>query len=127
MSNSQDFFNNAYTTLGKAAGTRITGPASGLYFTWDEQKGTTDMAPAFPVSGNEPVSGATLHQLTPSRAYQVVYNGGYSGSMQAHEALGKYIAQKGEQQQLVIEEYIKGPGEEKDSTKWVTNIIYLVK
>jgi len=121
------FFGEAYAALGKAAGQRITGPASALYYTWDEKTGKTDMAAAFPVSGNEPVADAVMQAVAASKAYQVSYQGGYEGSGKAHEALTRHIAANGEKQQLVIEEYLRGPGEEKDSTKWLTNIIYLVK
>ena len=27
----------------------------------------------------------------------------------------------------VIEEYVTDPGQEQDSTKWLTNVIYLIK
>lgn len=121
------FFTESYKALGAAAGKRISGPASGLYFTWDEKTMTSDMAAAFPVSGNEPVQGATMNKVEPAKGYKIVYTGGYSGSAKAHEAIGKHIAASGQTQTLTIEEYIKGPGEEKDSTQWVTNIIYLVK
>ncbi|HRO41850.1 MAG TPA: hypothetical protein PL009_03395 [Flavipsychrobacter sp.] len=55
-----------------------------------------------------------------------VLNGSYDGMMQAHGAMGKHIATKNVQPKLVIEEYITGPGDEKDPSKWVTNIYYLI-
>ena len=100
---------------------------TGLFYTWDEKTMTTDMAAGFAVSGEGPVAGATMANIPASRGYQIEYTGGYSGSGKAHEAMMKHIAEKGEQRVLAIEEYVKGPGDSKDSSQWVTNIIYLVK
>lgn len=121
------FFDESYQSLGKAAGNRISGPATGLFYTWDEKTKTSDMAAAFPVSGDGPVNGATMANIAPARGYEVIYTGDYSGQQRAHEALVKHLAAKGEKQSLAIEEYVKGPGDTKDSTQWVTNIIYLVQ
>ncbi len=120
------FFSESYSSLGKAAGDRINGPASNIVYKWDEGTHTADMAAAFPVSGGDPVQGASMVNVGPSKSYMVVYIGGYAGSIMAHEALSKYVTSKSMMQTMVIEEYLKGPGEEKDSTKWVTNIYYLV-
>jgi hypothetical protein len=121
------FFDESYSKLGPAAGPRIEGPASCLGYGWDEQNGQADLAAAFPVKGSEPVKGAAMVTVDPSPAYMVEYTGGYSGMGTAHMALGKHVTTAGKQPGLVVEEYIKGPGEEKDSTKWETNIYYLVK
>ncbi len=47
------FFDESYQALGRVAGPRIIGPASCLAYNWDEQNQQADLAPAFPVSGNE--------------------------------------------------------------------------
>ena len=118
------FFDESYQKLGKAAGNRITGHAACLSYGWDENANQADLAPAFPVSGTEPVAGATMVTVPPTPALMTVYTGGYGSLMKAHEALGK---QFGGEPSLVVEEYVKGPGDEQDSTKWVTNIYYLRK
>lgn len=121
------FFMDSYGMLGKEAGARISGPAVGIYYKWDTVNHQADMAAAFPVSGTDPVKGATMMSIAPSKAYMSVHTGGYSASGAVHEAMGKHLADNNKQMSLVIEEYIKGPGEEKDSSKYVTNIWYLVK
>jgi effector-binding domain-containing protein len=121
------FFMDSYPKLGAAIGPNIIGPAAGLFFTWDEKAGTTDMAAAFPVKPDTKAKGISLENVPASKGYQVVYHGGYAGSGAIHQALTEYVIKQGEAQGLVIEEYLKGPGDEKDSTKWLTNIIYLVK
>jgi len=120
------FFGSSYETLGKAAGPNINGLPSAIFYTWDMQKGITDVAPAFPVKPGTAIAGATMQDVPASKAYRIVYTGGYAGSGAAHEALAQHIAKAGEQQTFVIEEYVKTPGEEPDSNKWVTNIIYTV-
>ena len=62
-----------------------------------------------------------------SKVLQLVYNGGYSKIGDAHMALGKYMKDKALTQNVAVEEYITDPMTEKDSTKWQTNIYYLLK
>ena len=121
------FFDESYAALGKAAGSRISGYASNLVYQWDETNGKADMAAAFPVSGEDEVKGATMIKVAPTSAYKIVYTGGYHGSGQAHGALTKHVQEQKKEISMVVEEYVKGPGEERDSTKWVTNILYLTK
>ena len=122
------FFMDSYSLLGKDIGGKITGPGTGLYFSWDTVKKETDMAAVFPVSDTTmAVKGASFFHIPASRAVLAVLKGSYSGMMDAHVAIAKYMAAKGEAHGAVIEEYITGPGTEKDSTKWVTNIYYTIK
>lgn len=114
----------------KSKNAMITGNASGLYFTWDDQKTmTTDMAAAIPVA-TKTAAGNDFQsiEIKPSKALQVDYRGGYFGSGAAHNAMDAYIKKNGLQQvSPVIEEYIVGPAGEPDSNKWITRIIYLIK
>jgi len=112
--------------LGKEAGSRINGNAAGIFYTWDEKNMSGDIAAAFPVSDNKPVNGATIVDVPASKAFMMTYTGPYSGFEKAHAQMGEYLKQKSAQQKLVIEEYASGPFNEKDSTKWETNIYYLV-
>jgi effector-binding domain-containing protein len=120
------FFNESYEVLGKNAGARINGSASALAYKWDEQNKQADIAPAFPVSGGAPVNGATMVTVAPSKAYMVAYTGDYKNLEKVHEAIGKHLASTKEAHSLVIEEYVIGPGEEKDASKWLTNVYYLI-
>lgn len=120
------FFEQSYKALGSNAGKHIVGPASCLAYKWDEKNQSADLAAAFPVSGTDVVKDASMVTVAPSKAYMTVLNGDYKGMEKAHGALSQYVAAKNLQPKLVIEEYIKGPGDEKDPSKWVTNIYYLV-
>jgi hypothetical protein len=55
------------------------------------------------------------------------YKGAPSKSMEVHEAIGKLMGGKGQMQQVVIEENIVSAPQQPDSTKWETNIYYIIK
>jgi len=120
------FFKESYETLAKSAGNRINGKALGFFYKWDEENRQADCAAAFPVKGTEPVENAIMINLPASKAYKIVYKGGYSGSYAAHMALSKEVESKGLKQNLVVEEYIMSPADTKDSNAFVTNIYYLI-
>ncbi|MDI9320476.1 MAG: SRPBCC family protein [Phycisphaerales bacterium] len=122
----QKFSTEAFTLLAAAAGDRMSGTASTFYYTWNDTTHTTDMAPAFPVNGADPVKGALMVTIPQSHVCMIAYKGGYSGLGKAHEILGQYAAQKAKKINVVLEEYISGPANQTDSNKWVTNINYLV-
>ncbi|MDX2195665.1 MAG: SRPBCC family protein [Cytophagales bacterium] len=118
-----------YTAVAKA-GIQLTGAPCGLYFTWDTVAQKTDMAIAMPVApGTKAPKGLEVITLPAAQgSIMVAYMGDYMGSMKAHQGLGMYMAQK--QLQMngpAVEEYVTDPMQEKDTTKWLTNIYYYVK
>ena len=119
---------DSWETLGKGMQSKINGPATGLYFTWDTATKSTDMAAAFPAyDTTKPLPGSTFIHVGAAKAYMAVYKGGYSNMMPAHMAIMKQMDAKGLKHSLVVEEYKVGRHQEPDSTKWVTNIYYLVQ
>lgn len=128
MSDMMKFFADTYGALGKELGSKIAGPAAGIYYTWDTTSKNSDMAAVFPVTDTtKPATGAVILHAGPAKAFMAVQKGGYSNAMIYHGALTKRLAEKGLKQSMVIEEYIAGPGNQPDSNKWVTNIYYLVQ
>ncbi len=120
------FFNENGKTIAKEAGTKISGPMAGLYWTWDTTNHNTDCGVVFPVSDtSKPIKGASFFYVAASKAYMTVLKGPYSGEMAAHNAVMKYETGKGKKHTLVVEDYVVSPDMEKDSTKWITNIYYL--
>lgn len=115
-------------SLGKDLGDKVTGPQSNLYYTWDTATHSTDMVVAFPVTDTTKMpKGLSLIHVGPARAFMAYYKGAPSKSMEAHVAIGKAMAAKGLMQQVVIEENVVTAPQEPDSTKWETNIYYIVK
>ncbi|MCD6011551.1 MAG: hypothetical protein K0Q79_1413 [Flavipsychrobacter sp.] len=122
------FFGESMGLLGAGIGDKIAGPGTGLYYTWDTAKHNSDMVAAFPVSDTtKKVKGSVIIHQEASKALMLEHKGPYGGMMGAHMALGQEVAAKGKTVSLVIEEYIVGMPAEMDSTKFVTNIYYLVK
>lgn len=121
------FFSNSYQMLGQSVGQYIIGNPVALFYTWDEQSGTTNLAAGFPIKAEVAPSKVALEKVAASKGFKITYIGGYYGSGKAHEAMDAHISKSGAQKGLVLEEYVKGPGTEPDSNKWITNIIYLIK
>jgi effector-binding domain-containing protein len=116
-----------YEALGKA-NVKPTGPLCGLYYDWNKKDMTTSMMVCVPVAEGTKVKGLANDVVPAGKAYWTVLNGGYSGMMGAHDALGARIAADNmDHAGAVLEEYVVGQNTEPDSTKWVTNIIYPVK
>lgn len=121
-------FKTTYDALGKAGIT--PGVATGVYFDFNEEAQTTDVMAAVPVPADakDKVKGVTTYETPASKAYQIVYTGDYSNMKAPHTAMAEKMKADGTTVNgTVVEEYVSSPQTEKDSTKWVTNIIYLVK
>ncbi len=122
-------FGSGFAAIGKA-GVAPAGPPSGVYFKWDEETQTADMIAGVPIAmdAKSKLKGMDVYESPASKALMIEYHGGYAGSMAAHEAMDAHMKANGlEMNEIVVEEYVTGPGAEPDSTKWVTNIYYLIK
>ena len=110
------------------SGGQVKGMPSGLFYTWDQEKGMTNMAAAIGVEGNvKAPSGMEVITVAPSKALTIRYLGGYHGIEGAHMAMDAHLKANNIQQvPPVIEEYITDPGSEPDSSKWLTLITYLI-
>lgn len=128
--NMQDFFANSYGQIMGAiepAKIKMDGHPSGLYFTWDEETKTTEMAAAIPVAGNAAVSGGNIQsfKIPAGKAFVIDYYGPYDGIGAAHYAMDDYLKANGIKAGLpVVEEYVTDPGTEPDDSKWLTKIYY---
>jgi effector-binding domain-containing protein len=106
------------------------GAPSSLYFKWDSISKTAVMAVAVPIKGTikTKVKGYETISLPSGKNLHIVYQGSYNKIGGAHYAMNDYMKEKSLiQENPVIEEYISGPGNETDSTKWITNVYYRVK
>ena len=109
------------------ANVSMTGVPTGLYFTWDEQSGTTDMAVGIPVSGSATVPNTEMMTVPAGKALTIDYHGSYDGLQSAHLAIDEFINSTGVQTKMpVIEEYVTDPQAEPDMNKWLTKIYYLL-
>ncbi len=112
------------------AGVQPIGAPSGVYFEWDEKNQEADLLAGIPVPSDAKgkLKGMTFYETPASKAYQIAYYGGYMGVGKAHEAMdARMKTDKVSMNANVVEEYVTDPGAEPDSTKWLTNVIYLIK
>ncbi len=104
-----------------------TGPPSGIFYTYDEQKKQTDCAAVISVPEGQELKGWEKFNIPATdMALHIAYYGGYANMANAHGAMTDYMQEKGLTHNVVIEEYISDPMSEKDSTKWLTNIYYIL-
>lgn len=115
------------TAIG-VSGNEITGYASAIYYKWDEVNGVTKMAVGFPVKEELKIQGYQNLGLREGRYLKAVYNGSYDNSTETYEAMDKYVAENRLiQDGPVLEEYVIGPSEDADPSKWVTHIYFSIK
>lgn len=129
QSNFTGYYGETIATVGKELGNKIAGPAAGLYYSWDTVKHVTDAAVVFPIADTTGIPKTlTIFHINPSNSVMMAFRGGYDGEMAAHAQINEYIAKKNMMRSgLVIEEYTVGKAEEPDTSKWTTNIYYLVQ
>src|SRR5690606_22161225 len=124
------FFGESYGKIGaamqKAKAEMVSAP-SAIYFTFDEQTMVTDVAAVMEVAKGKELKGVEKFDLPPSKVLKIAYYGAYDKSGQAHYAMDNYMKEHNLSQLYVLEEYVTDPMTEKDTTKWLTNIFYLVK
>lgn len=124
-----DFYMNTFPKAGMAvekSGQHMDGHPSGIFWTWNDH-GQTDMAAAIPTT-KEMKYGDSLSVFKLGGPARVIeYYGAYQGAGEAHAAMDDYLRSKSlTSQPPAIEEYVTDPMVEKDTTKWLTKIIYFV-
>lgn len=115
--------------LTQKAGGTIAGPVAGLFWSYDETTMKSDCAAAVPIPEAKKLGGGVqVFTVAGGKAAVVDYYGPYEKTGDAHYAIDDYLKAKGlESIAPSIEEYITDPMVEKDTAKWLTKIIYLVK
>ncbi len=127
------FYGSSFQAAGKAAEEaklEMAGAPSGVYFEWNEKDQTADLLAGMPVKGTADlkVPGMETVVVPASKVLYIPFYGAYEKVGPAHEAMDAYIkANNLTHYANVIEEYVTDPMTEKDTTKWLTNIYYLVK
>jgi len=105
----------------------LAGAPSGLMYTWDMENNMADMAAGIPISEQADVNGFDVIEVG-GKSLQIQYYGSYAGSAEAHYAMDDYMKENGQElNEVVIEEYITDPINEPDTSKWLTNIYYMVR
>ncbi len=128
IANYQQFYaQNLGALFGKVTptGVEMDGMPCGLFFKWDESKGTADMAAAIPVKEDLSIPGTTNYSIPAKNAINLDFYGDYKDTPSAHEAIEEFISDRGFLTDIpIIEEYVTDPGDEPDPKKWLTRITY---
>ena len=112
--------------LGKA-NLPLDGAPSGLYYSWDEASGMTELVAAIPVKPPAAIPDTEVIPVSTGKALLIDYFGPYEGLTNAHFAMDEFAKTTGVKTKMpVIEEYITDPMTEPDSQKWLTKIYYLL-
>ncbi|MFN0016238.1 MAG: SRPBCC family protein [Saprospiraceae bacterium] len=121
-------FGNAMASVEKNGAT-LSGAPAGLFWSYNEQAGSADMAAAMPVAADGKFGGGmSVFPIGGSQALVISYYGSYEKTGEAHYAMDEYMAEKNLQSiPPVIEEYITDPGKEPDTSKWLTRVVYFTE
>jgi len=127
MEDMQDFYASSYESLYGKLSKYDIGRASGLYYVWDEETGTTDMVATLVASKDVPALEFFELEMS-GKALQVELIGDYKGLADAHWAIDDYMTDFGISiKEPVWEEYLVGPDEEADTSKWITKVTYFIE
>ena len=127
------FFSKSYPLVYdylRTNGIEPAGPSTGLYYAWDEVNFITDVAAAVPISILLPKDYESIDfefgaGLLTDNSVSCELKGGYSKSYSAHMAINQWLEYNQKTMQgPVIEEYVKGPYDTKDSSDYLTRITY---
>ncbi len=128
ISSAEKFYSNSLTSLFgilQNSGVEMAGRPCGLYYKWDFETSTADMAAAIPLSDALSIDGASSLQIPEGQVIQVDHYGDSEASANAHFAIDDYMKDNGLFQELpMVEEYITDASTEKDPAKWLTRISY---
>ncbi|MBL6448741.1 GyrI-like domain-containing protein [Fulvivirga sp. 29W222] len=126
-----DFFSKNYKAIYswiEKNGIETNGVPSAVYFSIDETKQETDLAAAVPVKGELPQSiNFEILKTPPAKVITTTHYGSYESIHPAYSALDGYLKNNGLKKELIIEEYYSDPVEEKDTSKWMTKIYFVIK
>lgn len=105
------------------------GAPSGLFWAWADSTGKADMAAAVPIAEEKKFGkDLSVFPVGGGNALLIEHLGAYDTIGVAHLAMDDYMTEKGlEAIPPVIEEYVTDPGQEPDTAKWLTRVIYFVK
>lgn len=114
----------------REAGIAVSGPASAIYWAWNETDRTADVMAAMPVTGDASVvvEGYETVVVPAGAMVRTSHRGDPMNNMAAHEAMDTFIRNKGlTHYGNVIEVFETGAEQTPDTSAWTTDILYMVK
>lgn len=133
MGEMNSFFRESYPIVYdylRAKNIEPVGSSTGIYYDWDEENFITDLAAAVPISMSTPKDKKSVdfefgEGFQTKNSISCELSGGYSKSYLAHMTINEWLTTNDKKMDgPVLEEYIKGPYDTKDSSKYLTRITY---
>jgi len=106
-----------------------SGAPTGLFYDWDEKNRQADLAAAVPVPAGTEFNHAIIRfeQVPANKAVYVTVSGDHTKLPDAHRSVRQYLENKKWRQKLpFLEQYVSGPPQEADTSRWITKLVYLV-
>jgi effector-binding domain-containing protein len=111
-------------------GAQLTGSPMAMFYDFNPANGTTDMAVAIPYNSGIKTIPEGVETITLPAAYYVTtdYIGGHHGIRKAHVAIEAFLKDNhAEIAPPFLEVYTTDGQNERDSTKFLTKVVYFVK
>ncbi|MEX1000972.1 MAG: SRPBCC family protein [Crocinitomicaceae bacterium] len=126
------FFAMIYGKLGEFTAKNqieMSGMPVSICFEWDEENKTADLMPAFPVSdlSTSPSGEIIKYTIPAGRAAVIHHYGSYEALGSAHGQMEQYLAKKGLNHTVVMEEYVTDPGTVESEDEILTKIYYFLE
>ena len=100
-----------FSTLGRALGRHIAGPAMNFYFDAEFKEEDADYESAFPISSRVQAAGVEVREAPGGRFLSLCHHGPYTELGRSYEKLFAAIREKGLTPMTPSREiYVKGPG-----------------
>jgi len=107
------------------ANVEMEGKPSGLFYSYNEKKGISDMAAGIPIAEMVNIADANSEVLPPAKAAVVDFYGDFSKTEIAHYAIDAYLRDRELHHDYpIVEEYVTDPSEVTDPDKWLTRVVY---
>lgn len=129
MDKVESFFGDNYKKIAEDLAKNKIEPISmpsALYIDFKMEDMSADVVACFKVAKGAKVKGLENYDFPAGKAVFLAYRGGYNDMMAAHDAIKKFMTEKNLSSNVTYEEYVTDPGTEKDTTKWLTNIYYII-
>ncbi len=123
---------DGYAALGMFCGqngVEMTGAPSSIFYDWNEETDSTDMAVVFKIGADVDVadSGLELTKIPETKALVYDYYGPYEDGGKGHEKLMEYMSAKGYEMTICVEEFLNDPTTVNSPDEILTRIYYLLK
>lgn len=121
------FYERAYAELFSDKSIVPLSAPSSVFLSYDAVAGKAEILACVAIEKKLNQSKFTQIVYPASSACVINFYGAYNKVGPAHDQLARYVQEKKLSTIAVVEEYITDPALEKDSTKWLTKIIYRCK